>query len=97
MSAWVLSDTHSVLLIIIGVALVVIVTALNMARRAEIRRLQNEVKRLTQNVRNLEAAEQRRFIMEFKPKDAGAESAVAAAPAKISPISEGSKPQSTAA
>jgi hypothetical protein len=80
MLEWALSDAHSVLLmILICVALAVIVIGLNRARRAEIRRLQNEVKQLSQIVRELEAVEQRRFILEIKSRGAGTAPSVAPA------------------
>jgi sensor domain CHASE-containing protein len=79
MLEWALSDAHSVLLILICVALIVVVTALNRARRAEIRRLQKEVKQLSQIVRELETAEQRRFILEIRSRSLGTAPSIAPA------------------
>jgi hypothetical protein len=92
-----LSDANFVLFALMCIVPIAIVTAMYRARRAEIVRLQNEVKQLSQSVKALEAAEQRRFIMELKSKNAGAEPALAASSAKVSAIPEGGKHQSTAA
>jgi len=73
------------------------VIALDRARRAEILRLRNEVKQLSQSVRALEAAEQRRFILELKAIGEGAERASTTSSAKVSTISESGKHQNTAA
>jgi hypothetical protein len=91
-----LSDALLVLFALICVALIATVIALVRAR-AEFVRLQNEVKQLRQSVKALEAAEQRRFIMELKSKGAAEEPTVAASSATVSAISESGRHQSTAA
>jgi hypothetical protein len=97
MFEWALSDLHSVILVLICVALVTIVIALNRARRAEIVRLQNEVKQLSLSLRALQAVEERRFILELKAIGKGAEPAIDSSSAKVSAISDGGKHQSAAA
>ena len=74
---WLLNDAHLVLLVLIFVALITIVATLTRVRRAEFARLQNEVKQILDCVKSLEAAEQRRFIVELKSNCAGGESASA--------------------
>ena len=70
---WLLNDAHLVLLVLIFVALITIVATLTRVRRAEFARLQNEVKQILDCVKSLEAAEQRRFIVELKSNCAGGE------------------------
>jgi hypothetical protein len=64
-----LNDPHFVFLILASAAVVTIgalVTALNRAPRADFARLQNELKELSERVKVLEMAEQRRFTRELK-------------------------------
>ena len=85
---WPLNDAHLVLLVLVCVALITSVIVLTRVRRAEFARLQNEVKQLSVSVKALEAAEQRRFIVELKSSSAGAEPAIAASATKVVAISE---------
>jgi hypothetical protein len=91
MFEWGLSNTYSVLLVLTCVALIAIVIALDRARRAEIVRLRINVQQLSESVIALQAAEQRRFLLELKAigESASANSAKAS--------SEESKHQSTTA
>jgi len=70
------NDPHFILLVLSGAAVITIgslVTALNRIPRAELARLQNEqlsklqneVEQLSEKVKALEAAEERRFLMEL--------------------------------
>ena len=80
-----LNDPHFILLVLSCAAVITIgslVTALNRIPRAEFARLQNEqlsklqneVERLSEKIKALEAAEERRFLMELnKPKSNRAE------------------------
>jgi len=71
-----LSDPHFVLLVLSCAAVITIgaiVTALNRVPRAEFARLQNELKQLSEQVRALEVAEQRRFVRELNSHSEGAE------------------------
>ena len=86
---WLLNDAHLVLLVLIFVALITIVVTLTRVRRAEFARLQNEVKQILDCVKSLEAAEQRRFIVELKSNCAGGEPASAT---KVVAISESGPP-----
>jgi hypothetical protein len=64
-----LNDPHFVFLVLACAAVVTIgalVTALNRAPRAAFARLQNELKELSERVKVLEMAEQKRFIRELK-------------------------------
>ena len=66
-----LNDPHFVLLALSCAAVITIgsiVTALTRVRRVDFVRLQNELKELSQRVRVLEAAEQRRFMRELNPR-----------------------------
>jgi uncharacterized membrane protein (DUF106 family) len=67
-SDWPLNDSQIVTATILGIMLVVlIVTAFRKARvpRKEFARLQDDVKLLSEEVKELQAAEQRRFIQEL--------------------------------
>jgi hypothetical protein len=71
-----LNDPYLVLLVLFCAAVITIgaiVTALNRVPRAEFARWQNELKELSERVRVLEAAEQRRFVRELNSPTAGAE------------------------
>ena len=75
-----LNDPYLVLLVLFCAAVITIgaiVTALNRVPRAEFARLQNELKELSERVRVLEAAEQRRFVRELNSQRAGAKGAEA--------------------
>jgi len=85
---WPLNDAHLLLLVLICVALITIVATLTRVRRTEFGRLQNEVKQLSESVKALEAAEQRRFIVELKSNGAGAKPAIAASATRVLAISE---------
>jgi uncharacterized membrane protein (DUF106 family) len=66
-----LNDAHFVLLVLSCAAVITIgsiVTALTRVRRADFVRLQNEVRELSEHVRALQAAEQRRFIKELNSR-----------------------------
>ena len=63
-----LNDPYLVLLLLFCAAVITIgaiVTALNRVPRAEFARLQKELKEVSERVRVLEAAEQRRFVREL--------------------------------
>ena len=69
-----LNDAHFVLLVLSCAAVITIgsiVTALTRVRRADFVRLQNEVRELSEHVRALQAAEQRRFIRELNSRREG--------------------------
>jgi hypothetical protein len=69
-----LNDAHFVLLVLSCAAVITIgsiVTALTRVRRADFVRLQNELRELSQHVRVLQAAEQRRFIRELNSRSEG--------------------------
>ncbi len=85
---WPLNDAHLLLLVLICVALIIIVATLTRVRRAEFGRLQNEVKQLSEIVKALEVAEQRRFIVELKSNGAGAKPEIAASATRVVAISE---------
>jgi len=71
-----LNDPHFVILVLSCAAVITIgslVTALNRIPRAEFARLQNELKELLGRVSALEAAEQRRLVMELNSPSEGAE------------------------
>ena len=71
-----LNDAHFVLLVLSCAAVITIgsiVTALIRVRRVDFVRLQNELKELSQRVRVLEAAEQRRFVRELNSHSEGGE------------------------
>ena len=66
-----LNDAHFVLLVLSCAAVITIgsiVTALTRVRRADFVRLQNELRELSEHVRALQAAEQRRFIKELNSR-----------------------------
>ena len=66
-----LNDAHFVLLVLSCAAVITIgsiVTALTRVRRADFVRLQNEVRELSEHVRALQAADQRRFIKELNSR-----------------------------
>jgi hypothetical protein len=91
MVEWALSNLYSVVLVLTCLALITIVLALNRARRAEIVRLQNEIEQLSLGIRELQAAEQRRFLLELKAIGVGAGANAAKANSEVG------KGQSTAA
>ena len=67
-----LNDPYLVLLLLFCAAVITIgaiVTALNRVPRAEFARWQNELKELSERVRVLEAAEQRRFVRELNSQN----------------------------
>jgi hypothetical protein len=71
-----LNDPYFVILVLSCAAVVTIgaiVTALGRMPRAEVARLQNELKELAGRVKALEAAEQRRFVRELNTRDEGPE------------------------
>jgi len=68
-SDWPLNDSQFVTATILGIMLVVLIaTAFRKARvtRKEFARLREDVKQLSEEVKELQAAEQRRFIKELK-------------------------------
>jgi hypothetical protein len=70
-----LNDPHFVLLVLSCAAVITIgsiVTALSRVPRAEFARLQNELKELSEQVRALEVAEQRRVLRDSQRGDAAA-------------------------
>jgi hypothetical protein len=90
MSDWPLNDSQLATAAILALMLIVlIVTAFRKTRvtRKEFARLQREVKRLSDDVKELQGAEQRRFLKELKgskaddtPPSAAPESSVSASP-----------------
>jgi len=65
---WPLNDSHLVLLVLSCLAVIaigLIVSALTRVRRAEFARLQKEVKQLSEEIKALQVAEQRRLLMEL--------------------------------
>jgi hypothetical protein len=65
---WPLNDAHLVFLILSCLAVIAIgsiVSALTRVRRAEFTRLQKEVTQLSEEIKALQAAEQRRLLMEL--------------------------------
>ena len=72
---WLLDNAHFVLLVLCTVVITIgwIVTALTKVRRAEFARLQDEIKELSEQVKALEVAEQRRFLKELKSHSEGSE------------------------
>jgi hypothetical protein len=92
---WPLNDAHLVLFVLSCLAVITIgslVSALTRVRRAEFARLQNEVKQLSEKVKALEIAEQRRFLVELKSKTEGKDPSIAASPTKDVGISESRSP-----
>lgn len=92
---WPLNDAHLVLLVLSCLAVITIgslVSALTRVHRAEFERLQNEVKQLSEKVKALEIAEQRRFLVELKSKAEGKDPSTAASAAKDLGISESRSP-----
>jgi hypothetical protein len=81
---WPLNDAHLVLLVLSCLAVIAvgsIVSALTRVRRTEFARLQKEVKQLSEEIKALQVAEQRRLLMELnrtaKVKKASASKAAA--------------------
>jgi hypothetical protein len=73
-----LNDPYFFLLVLSCAAVITIgaiVTALNRLPRAAFAQLQNEVKKISEQVRLLDAAEQRRFLLELNSRSEGAEAA----------------------
>ena len=73
---WLLNNAHFVLLVLcctVVITIGLIVTALTTVRRAEFARLQDEIKELSEQVKALEVAEQRRFLKELKSHSEGSE------------------------
>jgi hypothetical protein len=71
-----LNDPYLVLLVLFCAAVITIgaiVTALHRVPRAGFAQLQNELKELSERLRALEAAEQRRFVRELNSRSEGAE------------------------
>jgi uncharacterized membrane protein (DUF106 family) len=68
-----LNDAHFVLLVLFCAAAAVgsIITALTRVRRADFVRLQNELRELSEHVRELQMAEQRRFLKELNSRGEG--------------------------
>jgi hypothetical protein len=86
---WPLNDAHLVLLILFCLAVITIgsiVGALTRSRAA-FARLHNEVTQLSEEIKALQVAEQRRFLMELK-SNIEAKEPLAANATKLSPISE---------
>jgi uncharacterized membrane protein (DUF106 family) len=66
-----LNDVYFILLVLscaAAITIVSIVIALTRVRRADFVRLQNELRELSGHVRELQAAEQRRFIKELNSR-----------------------------
>jgi hypothetical protein len=92
---WLPNNAHFVLLVLSCAAVItigLIVTALTKVRRAEFARLQDEVKELSELVKALEVAEQRRFLKELKSHSEGSEPSLAANATKVSAISGSRSP-----
>ena len=72
---WLLHNALFVLLVLCAAVITIglIVTALTKVRRAEFARLQDEIKELSEQVKALEVAEQRRFLKELKSHSQGSE------------------------
>ena len=73
---WLLDNAPFVLLVLCCTAVItigLIGTALTQIRRAEFARLQDEIKELSEQVKVLEVAEQRRFLKELKSHSEGSE------------------------
>ena len=73
---WLLNNAHFVLLVLcctVVITIGLIVTALTTVRRAEFARLQDEIKEISEQVKALEVAEQRRFLKELKSHSEGSE------------------------
>ena len=73
-----LNDAHFVLLVLSCAAVITIgsiVTALTRVRRADFVQLQNELRKLSEHVRALQAAEERRFITELNSRSEDADPA----------------------
>jgi uncharacterized membrane protein (DUF106 family) len=85
---WLLNNALFVLLVLCAAVIIIglIVTALTKVRRAEFARLQDEVKDLSELVKALEVAEQRRFLKELNSHSERAE------PSLVSAISESRSP-----
>jgi hypothetical protein len=86
MSDWPLNDANLLPLVLSCFAVIIvglIAHALTRVRRAEFARLQNEVEKLSESVRALQGAEERRFLVELKSNNE-----VAASATKVAPISE---------
>ena len=86
---WLLNNAHFLLLVLSCAAVItigLIVAALTKVRRAEFARLQDEVKDLSELVKALEVAEQRRFLKELNSHSERAE------PSLVSAISESRSP-----
>jgi hypothetical protein len=76
-----LNDPYLVLLVLFCAAVIIIgaiVTAFHRVPRAGFAQLQNELKELSERVRVLETAEQRRFVRELNSRSEGAEAKYAA-------------------
>jgi hypothetical protein len=94
-----LNDAHFVLLILSCAAAITIgsiVTALTRVRRADFVRLRNELRELSEQVRALDVAEQRRFLRELNSHSEGAGPSLATSATKVSAIL-GSRPAADAA
>ena len=72
---WLLNNALFVLLVPCAAVITIglIVTTLTKVRRAEFARLQHEIKELSEQVKALEVAEQRRFLKELKSLSQGSE------------------------
>ena len=72
---WLLNNALFVLLVLCAAVITIglIVTALTKVRRAEFARLQDDIKELSEQVKALEVAEQRRFLKELKSHSEGSE------------------------
>jgi hypothetical protein len=71
-----LNDPYLVLLVLFCAAVITvgaIVTALHRVPRAEFTQFQSELKEVSERVRVIEAAEQRRFVRELNPRGECAE------------------------
>ena len=71
---WLLDNAHFVFLVCCTVITIGLIgTGLTQIRRAEFARLQGELKKLSEQVKALEVAEQRRFLKELKSHSEGSE------------------------
>jgi hypothetical protein len=85
-SDWPLNDSQFVTATILGIMLVVLIaTAFRKARvtRKEFARLREDVKQLSEEVKELQAAEQRRFIKELNAAEKTNQTSIAAAQSAV--------------
>jgi hypothetical protein len=92
---WLSNNAHFALLALSSVAVItigLIVPAMTKVRRAEFAELQNEVKELSEHVKALEVAEQRRFLKELNSHREGTEPSFAMNATNVSATSESRPP-----